>query len=282
VRTKHGYVEASAKRLRGTEVYFDTVTVTGTENLMMAAVLADGETILRNAAQEPEVENLAELLNAMGARISGAGTPEIRVEGVERLHGATGRIIPDRIEAGTYMMAAAITGGDVEIHGCVPGHLGAFVQKLSEAGVPVDQVMADAVHVQPADRLHSSDMITQPFPGFATDMQAQYMSLMTQAEGVSVITETIFENRFMHAGELSRMGADIRVDGRRAVVAGKTRLTGAKVLASDLRASACLVIAGLAAEGETLIDRIYHLDRGYEKLEEKLRGVGADIERIRS
>jgi UDP-N-acetylglucosamine 1-carboxyvinyltransferase len=262
-------------------VYFDTVTVTGTENLMMAAVLAEGETILRNAAQEPEVLNLADLLMAMGARITGAGTPVIRIEGVEKLHGATGRIIPDRIEAGTFMMAAAITGGDLEIRGCVPAHLSAFTQKLSEVGVPVDQLESGAVHVRPANRLNASDVITQPFPGFATDMQAQYMSLMTQAEGVSVISETIFENRFLHAGELARMGADIRVDGRRALVRGKTRLTGAKVLASDLRASACLVLAGLVAEGETLIDRIYHLDRGYEKLEEKLLGVGADIERIR-
>jgi UDP-N-acetylglucosamine 1-carboxyvinyltransferase len=281
VQTSHGYVEASAKRLRGAEVYFDTVTVTGTENLMMAAALAEGETILRNAAQEPEVLNLADLLIAMGARITGAGTPVIRIEGVEKLHGATSRIIPDRIEAGTFMMAAAITGGDLEIHGCVPAHLSAFTQKLSEVGVPVDQLGPGTVRVRPANRLQSSDVITQPFPGFATDMQAQYMSLMTQAEGVSVITEAIFENRFLHAGELARMGADIRVDSRRALVRGKTRLTGAKVLASDQRASACLVLAGLVAEGETLIDRIYHLDRGYERLEEKLLGVGADIERIR-
>ena len=281
VSTDHGYVDVSAARLRGAEIYFDTVTVTGTENLMMAAVLAEGETILRNAAQEPEINDLAEMLNKMGARIQGAGTPVVTIQGVSSLSGAQHRIIPDRIEAGTYLMAGAITQGSLEIRQCVPAHLSAFIQKLSEAGVPIDQIDRSTVRVRPGARRQACDMITQPFPGFATDMQAQYMSLMTQAAGTAVITETIFENRFMHVGELMRMGADIRVEGRQAVVRGKTALTGANVLASDLRASACLVLAALVADGETCIDRVYHLDRGYERIEEKLRGVGAIISRIR-
>jgi len=283
VCTDHGYVDVSAARLRGTEIYFDTVTVTGTENLMMAAVFAEGETVLRNAAQEPEIVDLARLLTSMGANIQGAGTPVISVQGVSKLNGARHRIIPDRIEAGTFLMAAAITRGDLEICRCMPAHLSAFIQKLSEAGIPVDILDASTVRIRPGKgKIQSCDMITQPYPGFATDMQAQYMSLMTQAEGAAMITETIFENRYMHIGELLRMGADIRVEGRQAIVRGRTPLAGANVLASDLRASACLVLAGLAAEGETIVDRIYHLDRGYEKIEEKLKAVGADIRRLPS
>ncbi len=279
VSSDHGYVDVAAPRLQGAEIYFDMVTVTGTENLMMAATLAEGQTVLRNAAQEPEITDLAHLLNAMGARIQGAGTPVITIQGVERLGGARHRIIPDRIEAGTFLMAGAITRGDVVIGRCVPAHLSAFIQKLSEAGVPVDQLDETTVRVRPGSRLQACDMITQPYPGFATDMQAQYMSLMTQADGVAVLTENIFENRFMHVGELLRMGADIKVDGRQAIVRGKTPLAGANVLASDLRASACLILAALVADGETCIDRIYHLDRGYERIEEKLQALGATISR---
>ena len=282
----HGYVNARANGLRGTDFYFDTISVTGTENLMMAATLADGLTVLENAAREPEVQDLAVLLNKMGAKIDGAGTPEIRIRGVSRLHGAEHTIIPDRIEAATFLTAAGITGGELVVERCNPEHLMAVLAKLGEVGV---QVVPDAdngtngghkLTVKAGTKLRAFNVTTQEYPGFPTDMQAQYMALMTQAEGSSVITETIFENRFMHALELARMGADIAVNGRRAVVCGKTLLSGAKIQASDLRASASLVLAGLAAEGETLIDRVYHIDRGYERIEEKLTQVGAKIARI--
>jgi UDP-N-acetylglucosamine 1-carboxyvinyltransferase len=283
----HGYVNARANGLRGAEFYFDTVSVTGTENLMMAAALAEGSTILENAAREPEVQDLASLLNKMGARIEGAGTDKICIHGVSRLHGAEHSIIPDRIEAGTFMAAAAITGGALALHHCVPDHLGALIAKLKGIGVEVDPGMERAgdddvqtLQVRRCGPLGASDVTTQAYPGFPTDMQAQYMALMTQAEGACVLTETIFENRFMHALELARMGADITVNGRRAVVRGRTLLSGANIQASDLRASASLVLAGLAAEGETLIDRVYHIDRGYERIEEKLIQVGARIRRV--
>jgi UDP-N-acetylglucosamine 1-carboxyvinyltransferase len=282
----HGYVDARANGLRGTEFYFDTVSVTGTENLMMAATLAEGVTVLENAAREPEVHDLADLLNKMGAQIEGAGTDKIRIRGVSRLHGTEHTIIPDRIEAGTFLIAAAMTGGELAVERCNARHLTAVVAKLEEVGIHVVCHADDTVNddhtliVKGGNKLHSLDLTTQEYPGFPTDMQAQYMTLMTQAEGSSVITETIFENRFMHAQELARMGADINVNGRRAVVRGKTPLSGAKIQASDLRASASLVLAGLAAEGETLIDRVYHIDRGYERIEEKLNQVGAKIERI--
>lgn len=288
IRIDHGYIEARADGLKGAPFYFDTVSVTGTENLMMAATLAQGETVLENAAREPEVEDLANLLNEMGASIQGAGTDTIRIRGVAKLHGADHLIVPDRIEAGTFLMAAAITGGHLTLQNTDPDHLTAIIAKLAEVGVQVHRASMSAggesaraiLEARASDALRSSDVVTQEYPGFPTDMQAQYMALMTQAEGSSVITETIFENRFLHALELLRMGADIKVDGRRAVVRGKTRLSGAKVQASDLRASASLVLAGLAAEGETLIDRVYHIDRGYERIEEKLTSVGARIRRV--
>jgi len=284
ITMEHGYVDARADGLRGNAFYFDTVSVTGTENLMMAAVLAQGETVLENAACEPEVGDLAGLLNAMGAHIEGAGTATIRIQGVAKLHGAEHTIVSDRIEAGTFLVAAAITGGNLFLDNTDPSHLAAVIAKLTEVGVkvdrPTDQREGRRLEVKLSEPLHAADVITQEYPGFPTDMQAQYMALMTQAEGSSVITETIFENRFLHALELVRMGADITVDGRRAVVRGKTKLGGASVQASDLRASASLVLAGLAAEGETLIDRVYHIDRGYEHIEERLTQVGARIRRI--
>jgi len=276
-----GDVVARAKRLQGRDIYFDKVTVTGTENLMMAASLADGVTILNNAAREPEIVDLAELLNKMGARIEGAGLSTIRIEGVARLEGAEHTIIPDRIETGTFVVAAAITGGQLEIVNCNPQHLTAALDKLEETGVRIDRPNAFSIRVTAGDGLKASDVTTLAHPGFPTDMQAQYMALMTLAQGTSVITETIFENRFMHAAELLRMGARIRLNGRQAVIEGDSGLKGARVQASDLRASASLVLAGLAAQGETVIDRVYHIDRGYEKIEEKLRSVGADIERVR-
>ncbi len=280
IRIEHGYVEARADGLKGVPFYFDTISVTGTENLMMAATLAEGETVLENAAREPEIEDLANLLNSMGASVQGAGTDTIRIRGVARLRGAEHQIVPDRIETGTFIAAAAITGGRLRLGHVCPEHLSAVIAKLSEAGVKVSAPSAGELDVEGTGPLRAADMKTQEYPGFPTDMQAQYMALMTQAQGSSVITETIFENRFLHALELMRMGADIAVDGRRAVVRGKSRLGGAKVLASDLRASASLVLAGLAAEGETLIDRVYHIDRGYERIEEKLSRVGAKIRRI--
>jgi len=280
ITQEHGYIEASAgERLRGAEIVFDKITVTGTEDLLMAATLAEGETLLQNCAREPEVVDLADLLNKMGAKIQGAGTPTIRVKGVTKLHGAKHRIIPDRIEAGTFIIAGALTGGDVNVAGCDPKHLGALLQKLSETGVKTAH-SDDAVRVMGDNPLHAADLNTEEYPGFPTDMQAQYMALATQAEGTSIITENIFENRFMHALELVRMGANIKIEGSRAVVRGKAQLSAAAVLASDLRASASLVLAALVADGESIIDRVYHIDRGYENIEEKLRGVGAQIKRI--
>ena len=279
ITQEHGYVEARAERLRGAEIVFDKITVTGTEDLLMAATLADGETLLQNCAREPEVADLADLLNKMGARIEGAGTVTIRVQGVEKLHGAKHRIIPDRIEAGTFIIAGALTGGDLNIAGCEPQHLGALLQKLEEAGIKTAH-NAESVRVMGDGPLRAADMMTEEYPGFPTDMQPQYMALATQAEGTSILTENIFDNRFMHAQELVRMGANIKVEGCRATVRGRTPLSAAAVLASDLRASASLVLAALVADGETIIDRVYHLDRGYEHLEEKLRGVGAQIRRI--
>ena len=279
IEQEHGYVLAQAKRLRGGEIFFDKITVTGTEDLLMAACLAEGETVMQNCAREPEVADLAALLNKMGAKIEGAGTATIRVQGVEKLHGARHRIIPDRIEAGTFILAAALTGGDLNVSGCEPRHLQALLQKLEEVGVKLVPAV-DAVRVIGNGELKASDINTEEYPGFPTDMQAQYMALATQANGSSVITENIFENRFMHALELVRMGADIKVEGRRAIVRGKTPLSAAAVQASDLRASASLVLAALVADGETIIDRVYHIDRGYERIEEKLRGVGAQMRRI--
>jgi UDP-N-acetylglucosamine 1-carboxyvinyltransferase len=280
INQAHGYIEAEAPEgLRGATINFDRITVTGTEDMMMAAVLARGETVLRNAAREPEVVDLAGLLTKMGAQIEGAGTSTIRIQGVERLHGAEHTIIPDRIEAGTFLVAAAITGGDVTVTGCEPVHVETLVSKMQQAGVDVTQPAPSSLRVRGGGRLRSVDMTTEEYPGFATDLQAQYMALMTQAEGIAMIVETIFENRFMHAQELARMGANIRIDGRQAIVAGPRGLTGAGVIASDLRASASLVLAALVARGETVIDRVYHIDRGYEKIEEKLAAVGAAIRR---
>lgn len=276
IRQEAGYVEARASRLRGRRVVFDRITVTGTEDLLMAAVLAEGETVLDNAAREPEVEDLANLLTAMGARIEGAGTSTIRVEGVSRLHGATHTIIPDRIEAGTFLLAGAITRGDLRVAGCRPEHLTALIDKMREAGVDVEE-SPRSLRVRVGGKLRAVDVTTTEHPGFATDLQAQFMALATQCAGISFITETIFENRFMHVLELVRMGANIRVEGRQAIVAGPSPLAGAPVIASDLRASASLVIAALAARGETVIDRVYHIDRGYERIEEKLSLAGAKI-----
>ena len=281
IHQAHGYIEAAAPEgLHGAMVHFDRITVTGTEDLMMAAVLAKGETTLRNAAREPEVADLADLLGKMGAHIEGAGTSTIRIQGVDRLHGAEHTIIPDRIETGTFLVAGAITGGDVAVTGCHPEHLGALVAKLQQAGAEVTQPDATTLRVRGGGRLRSVDMTTEEYPGFATDLQAQYMALMTQAEGSAIIIETIFENRFMHAQELARMGANIRLEGKQAIVAGPRELSGAGVIASDLRASASLVLAALAARGETVIDRVYHIDRGYERIETKLAAVGARIRRV--
>jgi UDP-N-acetylglucosamine 1-carboxyvinyltransferase len=269
-------------RLIGGVVNFDKVTVTGTENLMMAAALAVGTTVINNAAREPEILDLAELLNKMGARIRGAGTPTIRIEGVQSLGAAEHTIIPDRIETGTFIVAAAITRGELEIRDCRPEHSAIVIAKLREVGVEIEELNQSTLQVRCcASGLKARDITTEPHPRFPTDMQAQYMALMTQAEGVSTISENIFENRFMHASEMQRMGADIQIEGNRAVVSGPTTLTGARVQASDLRASASLVLAGLAAEDETIIDRVYHIDRGYERIEAKLRHIGADIERLR-
>jgi UDP-N-acetylglucosamine 1-carboxyvinyltransferase len=270
-------------RLVGADVHFEKVTVTGTENVLMAATLARGTTRLHNAACEPEITDLADLLNRMGARVRGAGTETITVEGVGQLGGAEHTIIPDRIETGTFLVAAAITGGELEIKDCRPDHLTAVIECLREAGVEVEEVNPTTLAARrAAGGLRAADVVTAPYPGFPTDMQAQYMALMTQAEGAAHITETIFENRFMHASEMQRMGARIQIEGRsRATVEGPSELMAARVQASDLRASASLVLAGLAARGETVIDRVYHIDRGYEKIEAKLRGVGAEIERVR-
>jgi UDP-N-acetylglucosamine 1-carboxyvinyltransferase len=281
--TSHGYIEARAPkggRLRGAHIVFEKITVTGTENILMAAALADGETVLENAAREPEVTDLVALLRKMGAQICGDGTATLRIRGVKELHGTEHTVIPDRIEAGTFLVAGAITGGDLTIANCAPEHLGAVIAKLEQAGAAIGIVDKSTVRVRGAKKLVGSDMTTEEYPGFATDMQAQFMALATQAEGTSVISEKIFENRFLHASEMIRMGANISIDGHTAVVHGPAQLSGTTVQASDLRASAGLVLAGLVASGETLIERVYHIDRGYEGIVEKLREVGAEIERI--
>jgi UDP-N-acetylglucosamine 1-carboxyvinyltransferase len=281
IRQEHGYVIAEATDgLRGGRIAFKRITVTGTEDVLMAAVLAKGETVIENAAREPEVSDLAALLVKMGAKIEGAGTSTIRVEGVARLHGAEHEIIADRIEAGTFAIAGAITQGDLTVTGCVPEHIGALIDKMRDAGVSVEIVGTDAVRVRTPNGIGAVDMVTEEYPGFATDLQAQYMALMTQAEGISMIEERIFENRFMHVQELVRMNASIRIEGNQAIVAGKRELSGAQVIASDLRASASLVLAALVAKGETVIDRVYHIDRGYERIEAKLEAAGARIRRL--
>ena len=280
ITTEHGYIEARAERLKGNRYVFEKITVTGTEDIMMAASLAEGETLLENCAREPEVEDLANLLNKMGARIEGAGTSTIKIKGVEKLKGARHRIIPDRIEAATFIIAGALTGGDLIVSGMDPKHVTALLDKLEQVGVKF-KVGEDQVRVMgDGSKLAAADIATEEHPGFPTDVQAQYMALATQADGTSVIVENIFENRFMHVQELVRLGANIKVEGRRAIVRGKTPLSGAVVQASDLRASASLVLGALVAEGETFIDRVYHIDRGYERIEEKLKGVGAQIKRI--
>jgi len=279
ITQEHGYLEARAERLRGAHIVFDKITVTGTEDLLMAAALAEGESLFENCAREPEVMDLAELLNAMGAKIEGAGTSTIKIKGVAKLHGARHRINPDRIEAGTYLMAGAITGGDLNVDCCNPEHLGSLLGKLEEMGVKLE-IGKENVRVHSGGALKAADITTEEYPGFPTDMQAQFMALATQAEGTSIVTENIFENRFMHVGELSRMGANISVQGRSATVRGGTKLQSAAVMCSDLRASAALVLAALVADGESILDRVYHMDRGYERLEEKLRGVGAQIRRM--
>jgi UDP-N-acetylglucosamine 1-carboxyvinyltransferase len=287
INVAHGYVEAKQPngRLRGAKIHFEKITVTGTENVMMAAALAEGESIIENAAREPEVTDLAELLTAMGAEISGAGTETIRIRGVEKLAGATHTVIPDRIEAGTLLVAGAITGGELLLTDAQPAHLTATIAKLAETGAAIRDEGGGKLRVRGANgsgrKLMAANMETEEYPGFATDMQAQYMALMTQAAGTSVITERIFENRFLHAPEMQRMGANIRIHGSQAEVTGPARLSGATVQASDLRASAGLVLAALVAQGETVIDRVYHLDRGYERLEEKLCAVGARIQRVK-
>ena len=279
VHVEHGYVHATVPRLKGARLFTDMVTVTGTENLMMAAALADGETVIENAAREPEVVDLANCLVAMGAQISGAGSDVIRIRGVERLHGATHRIMPDRIETGTYLCAAAATGGSVRLTGTSSSYLDAVIDKLMDAGCEVVSER-DAIRLSAPARLNAVSLRTAPYPAFPTDMQAQFMAINCVANGVAMMRETIFENRFMHAVELQRLGADIRIDSNTAVVQGVAKLEGATVMATDLRASASLVVAGLVAEGETVIERIYHLDRGYERLEEKLAALGAKVRRL--
>lgn len=278
VEIEHGYIKATARRLRGSRIYFDIPSVTGTENLMMAAVLAEGTTVLENTAKEPEIADLADFLVKRGARIAGAGTDMITIEGVTELHGADHDVIPDRIEAGTYLVAGAITGGEVSVERCRPEHLEPLLVKLRESGAELAEE-GGRVRLKMNGRLKGTNVRTSPHPGFPTDMQAQFVALMAVAEGTSVVTETIFESRFMHVEELRRMGGDIRVEGNRVLITGKERLTGAPVMASDLRASAGLIVAGLAAEGTTEVSRVYHLDRGYERLEEKLNSLGASIER---
>jgi UDP-N-acetylglucosamine 1-carboxyvinyltransferase len=280
IKLEHGYVRAKAKKLKGADIYFDTVTVTGTENLMMAAVLADGTTILRNAAREPEVTALAEVLNQMGADIQGAGTAAITIKGVTSLRPVSVKIIPDRIETGTFMIAAALTRGDITLVDCEPDHVGACIDKLKRAGVSI-HVDEKTIRVHGGDEIISVDVKTQPYPGFPTDMQAQYMVLMSVANGTSIISETIFENRFIHVSELKRMGADIKVSGNTAMVKGVTGLSAAPVMATDLRASASLILAGLVAHGQTEVNRVYHLDRGYEAIEKKFSELGAAIRRVK-
>lgn len=281
IELSHGYVEACCDRLKGAEIYFDVVTVTGTENLMMAATLADGTTVLRNAAREPEIKALADVLNGMGACIKGAGTSEVTIEGVEKLSPVKSRIIPDRIETGTFMVAAALTGGDITINGAEPEHVNAVTDKLRLTGAQVD-ISSHAIQVRGRDTISSVDVKTLAFPGFPTDMQAQFMVLMTVAQGTSLISETIFENRFIHVSELRRMGADITISGNSALVKGVDALSGAPVMATDLRASACLILAGLVADNTTEVLRVYHLDRGYEALELKFEQLGAAIKRVKA
>lgn len=279
VELEHGYVTVRASRLRGANYRFGVPTVTGTENLLMAAAIADGTTVLENCAREPEITDLADLLNRMGARIGGAGEETIVIEGVKRLGGAVHEVIPDRIEAGTYLIAAALTGGDIMVDGARQADLAPLTEKLAESGCRIE-VTEDGIRARREGPLKPRDVVTAPHPGFPTDLQAQYMALMTVADGSSTVCETVFENRFQHVPELMRMGADIHVEGSYARVHGPSSLSGATVMATDLRASACLVLAGLAAEGETLVDRIYHLDRGYEKMESKLQNLGARVERL--
>ncbi|HOG17803.1 MAG TPA: UDP-N-acetylglucosamine 1-carboxyvinyltransferase [Syntrophales bacterium] len=280
VELRDGYVHAKAKRLRGAKIYFDISTVGGTENILMAACLADGVTEIKNAAREPEVVNLADVLGAMGAKITGAGTDVIRVEGISKLHPADVTVIPDRIETGTFLIAAGITGGDVSIQGCEPSHLDALIAKLREAGMGIDPIPG-GLRARGGERLRSVDVKTLPYPGFPTDLQAQVMVLMALSAGSGTVTETVFENRFMHVAELTRMGADIQVKGNTAVVRGVPKLRGAPVMATDLRASASLILAGLAAEGTTELSRVYHIDRGYERVEKKFSALGADISRVK-
>jgi UDP-N-acetylglucosamine 1-carboxyvinyltransferase len=283
ITTDHGYIQAKVPnhgRLKGANITFEKITVTGTENILMAAVLAEGETVLNNAAREPEVTDLVELLRKMGAEIEGDCSSTLRIRGVKKLQGADHTVIPDRIEAGTFLVAGAITDGDLTLTNCAPEHLASIISKLEQAGVRIEATDKTTLRVRGAKKLLAADVTTEEYPGFATDMQAQYMALATQAEGASIITETIFENRYLHASEMLRMGANVTVDGRRAVVRGPSPLTGTTVIASDLRASASLVLAGLVANGETIIDRVYHIDRGYEDIVRKLRGVGAQIERV--
>lgn len=281
IKIEHGYVVAKATRLKGAVIRTDMVTVTGTENLMMAAVLAQGTTVLENAAREPEVVDLAELLNKMGAKISGHGTDRIVIEGVDRLHGAEHRVMPDRIEAGSFLCAVAATGGRVHLRDVAPATMGATLSKLAESGLAL-KVGSDTIEASMQGRPTAVDIRTHEYPGFATDMQAQFMALNTVAQGTAIVVETIFENRFMHVQELIRLGADIEVDGHTAVIRGVEGLSGATVMATDLRASASLVIAALKAEGETMVERIYHLDRGYSNMEKKLTQLGARIERLSS
>ncbi len=280
IKLKHGYVEASAGRLKGADIYFDIVTVTGTENLMMAAVLADGTTTLRNAAREPEVVALADTLVKMGADIEGVGTSIITINGVDSLKPAETSIIPDRIETGTFMMSAVLTRGDLTLVDCKPDHLGATINILRQTGAEIE-TMDNSIRVTMQGEINSVDVKTQPYPGFPTDMQAQFMVLMSIAEGSAMISETIFENRYIHVSELIRMGANIKVDGNIAIVKGVPKLSGAPVMATDLRASASLILAGLVADGSTRINRVYHLDRGYESIEKKFAGLGADIRRVK-
>ena len=279
VELKDGYVEAKARRLKGATIYFDIPTVTGTENIMMAACLADGTTILKNSAREPEVVNLADVLNGMGAKITGAGTDVIRIDGVEQMHPVEAAVIPDRIEAGTFMIAVGMTGGDVRVIGCEPVHVEALTMKLRDAGMEITP-FDSGIRAVAKKKIKSVDITTLPYPGFPTDLQAQMMALMSVANGLSVITETVFENRFMHVSELMRMGADILIHGNSAMVKGIPKLKGAPVMATDLRASASLILAGLAAEGKTELSRVYHIDRGYQEIEKKFSAIGANIKRV--
>ncbi|MBI4125531.1 MAG: UDP-N-acetylglucosamine 1-carboxyvinyltransferase, partial [Deltaproteobacteria bacterium] len=281
IKVEEGYVVAKSKRLKGAEILIETVTVTGTENVMMAAALAQGTTVLKNAAREPEIGDLADYLNKMGAKIAGAGTDVIQIEGVEELKPAQHAAIADRIEAATFLMAGAVTGGEVTVGNCPPDYLGEALRLLRETGCEIKILDAHQITLNAPRKLKSVNLTTAPFPGLATDLQAQFMALMTLADGISTIVETIFENRFQHALELNRLGADIKLDGHRAVVRGVKKLSGAPLMATDLRASASLILAGLAAQGTTTVDRAYHIDRGYERIEEKLEGLGARIKRTR-